>query len=141
MQLSDWIRQYRTSHGLSMQAFADLCGFSKAYIGQLEKGINPKTRKKISPTMQTFSKIANGTGLSVDELLSILDDNQPISIGHQPSQPESPSDQAVNEIFDDENLRALARDRLEGATPVEIANNKRRLKKMIEVMFDAEGEK
>ena len=85
MQLGEWINTYRTEHGLSMQAFADLCGFSKAYIGQLEKGINPKTQKRISPTMQTFSKIAKGTGLTVDELLGILDDNQPISIGRSPS--------------------------------------------------------
>lgn len=39
MQLGEWIKAYRKEQGLSMQNFADLCGFSKAYIGQLEKGL------------------------------------------------------------------------------------------------------
>lgn len=59
-----------------MQAFADLCGFSKAYIGQLEKGVNPTTGRPISPTMQTFEKIARGTGRKVDDLLKDLDEDQ-----------------------------------------------------------------
>lgn len=43
MKLGEWIKQYRAERKLSMQDFADMCGFSKAYIGQLEKGINPST--------------------------------------------------------------------------------------------------
>ena len=80
MRLGEWIKQYRKERGLSMQRFADMCGFSKAYIGQLEKGINPKTKKPMSPTMQTFTKIANSVGMSVDQLLEKLDDDQPVSI-------------------------------------------------------------
>lgn len=80
MDLGEWIKKYRNEHGLSMQAFADKCGFSKAYIGQLEKGINPSTGKPISPTLQTFEKIANGTNMSVDNLMMELDENQPVSL-------------------------------------------------------------
>ena len=80
MQLGEWIKAYRKEQGLSMQNFADLCGFSKAYIGQLEKGINPKTKRPMSPTMQTFTKIATSVGLSVDQLLERLDADQPVSI-------------------------------------------------------------
>ncbi|MGN0938489.1 MAG: helix-turn-helix domain-containing protein [Selenomonas sp.] len=98
MQLGDWIKSYRKAQGLSMQRFADLCGFSKAYIGQLEKGINPKTGKKISPTMQTFTKIANSVGMSVDQLLEKLDDNQPVSI---PSSPVPSSDPSSSLTADD----------------------------------------
>ena len=58
MNLGEWIKTYRKEKHLSMQAFADLCGFSKAYIGQLEKGVNPTTGRPISPTMQTFEKIS-----------------------------------------------------------------------------------
>ena len=76
MKLGAWLKSYRQQHSLSMQALADLCGFSKAYINILEKGINPKTNKPIL----TFEKIARGTKTDVDSLLKILDGDQPITI-------------------------------------------------------------
>ena len=33
MTLGEWIKNYRDKHSLSMQEMADMCGFSKAYIG------------------------------------------------------------------------------------------------------------
>lgn len=80
MKVGEWLKLYREQHNLSMQALADLCGFSKAYINVLEKGVNPKTGKPISPTMQTFEKIARGTKTDVDTLLKILDGDQPIMV-------------------------------------------------------------
>lgn len=80
MKVGEWLKLYREQHNLSMQALADLCGFSKAYINVLEKGVNPKTGKPISPTMQTFEKIARGTKTDVDTLLKILDGDQPITL-------------------------------------------------------------
>ena len=80
MKAGEWLKLYREQHNLSMQALADLCGFSKAYINVLEKGVNPKTGKPISPTMQTFEKIARGTKTDVDTLLKILDGDQPITV-------------------------------------------------------------
>ena len=41
MKLGEWLTMYRTRNNLSMQNMADACGFSKAYVGMLEKGINP----------------------------------------------------------------------------------------------------
>lgn len=86
MKLHDWIKNYRREHGLSMQALADLCGFSKAYIGILEKGINPTTQKPISPTMQTLQKIADGVGIDINDFIKILDDDQPVTIALSPDQ-------------------------------------------------------
>ena len=80
MKLGEWLKEYRMEHGLSMQNFADSCGFSKAYVSMLEKGVNPTTNKPVSPTMQTFEKIAKATGQDVDTLLKILDDEQLITI-------------------------------------------------------------
>ena len=80
MKIGEWLKTYRDQHGLSMQALADLCGFSKAYINVLEKGVNPKTGKSMSPTMQTFQKIARATKTDVDTLLKILDGDQPITL-------------------------------------------------------------
>ena len=76
MTLGEWIKNYRDKHSLSMQEMADMCGFSKAYIGQLEKGINPSTGKPISPTIQAFDKIAQAVGLDLDVFLKELDGNQ-----------------------------------------------------------------
>ena len=85
MKLHGWIKDYRKEHGLSMQALADMCGFSKAYIGILEKGINPTTQKPISPTMQTLQKIADGVGIDINDFIKILDDDQPVTITPPPA--------------------------------------------------------
>lgn len=62
MKIGEWVKTYRKEHGLSMQAFGDMCGLSRAYISILEKGINPTTKKSFSPTIQTLQKIAEVTG-------------------------------------------------------------------------------
>lgn len=80
MKLGEWISEYRKRHKLSLQDMANICGFSKAYIAMLEKGINPKTNKPVSPTLQALEKIAVATGQDVDSLLKILDGEQPITI-------------------------------------------------------------
>lgn len=80
MKLGEWIKDYRKEHGISMQVMADMCGFSKAYVGMLEKGINPTTKRPISPTMQTFQKIADGVGMDVNELIKVLDSDQPVTV-------------------------------------------------------------
>ena len=147
MRLGEWIKQYRKERGLSMQRFADMCGFSKAYIGQLEKGINPKTKKPMSPTMQTFTKIANSVGMSVDQLLEKLDDDQPVSIPKNAAPAEPPTGltarderdierfDPVKAIFDDSDVRSLARDRLKGVSKEEIALKKQQLKAMVAAMW------
>ena len=80
MKLGEWLKMYRTKHNMTMQDLADACGFSKAYIGMLEKGINPTTGKPVSPTLQTLDKIAKGTGQDIDSLLKFLDGDQSITI-------------------------------------------------------------
>ena len=84
MKLGEWVKEYRSQHGLSMQKFADICGFSKAYISILENGINPTTKKPVSPTMQTFKKIAEGTGQDVNDFIAQLDSDQPVTISPTP---------------------------------------------------------
>lgn len=82
MKLGEWIKQYRAERKLSMQDFADMCGVSKAYIGQLEKGINPSTGKPISPTIQTFNKIAVAVGMDLDKFLNMLDTDQKVTVNN-----------------------------------------------------------
>lgn len=80
MKLGEYLKVYRARHNMTMQDLADACGFSKAYIGILEKGVNPTTGKPVSPTIQTFEKIAKGTGQDIDSLFNLLDGDQPVTV-------------------------------------------------------------
>lgn len=70
--LGDIIFEYRKSKNLSMDEFAKLSGMSKAYIGMLEKNINPSTNKPITPTLNTYKNIANAMNVDLDILLKML---------------------------------------------------------------------
>lgn len=92
MKIGDYVKNYRREHGLSMQAFGDKCGLSRAYISILEKGINPTTNKPFSPTLETLKKIADVTNTDLDTLLKMLDDNQTVVI-NAPDTPLTPRDE------------------------------------------------
>lgn len=80
MNIKEYVYNYRKEHSLSMQAFGDMCGLSRAYISILEKGINPTTGKPFIPTIDTLKKIAEVTGTDLDSLLKMLDDSQPVIV-------------------------------------------------------------
>ena len=80
MKLSEWIYNYRKTHGLSMQGMADLCGLSKQYISVLEKGVNPNTKKEFVPSIETIKKIADATKYDFNTLISLLGQEQDITI-------------------------------------------------------------
>lgn len=80
MTLGDLVKDYRTMHDLSQRQFASLCGLSNGYISLLEKGLNPKTEKPITPTIPQLCKLAEGMGMTVNDLLEKVDD-MPIDLG------------------------------------------------------------
>lgn len=133
MKLGDWLKTYREQHALSMQELADLCGFSKAYINILEKGINPKTKKPVSPTMQTFEKIARGTNTNVDALLKILDGDQPITLGATPTF--SPTGQKIDARTRRQLEAVLDDDNLTYNGVVLDGDDKEKVKKALELIF------
>jgi len=47
------------------------CGISHSYLNQLIKGVNPSTKKNISPTLITFEKLSQGLGVSVEFLQKV----------------------------------------------------------------------
>ncbi len=59
---------------------AEACDFSKSYVNMLEKGINTTTNKPVSPTLQTFEKIARATEQDIDSLLRIIDEEQLVTV-------------------------------------------------------------
>ena len=74
MKLGDLIAEYRVSHDLSQRQFADRCGLSNGYISMLERGINPKTQKPITPTIPQLKKLADGMAMTISEILEKVDD-------------------------------------------------------------------
>lgn len=74
MNLGYIIKKYRYEHGkMSIQAFADKCGLSKAYISMLERNKNAKTGEPIVPSIDTFKKVARAMNMPVQRLLSEVD--------------------------------------------------------------------
>ena len=100
MKLGELIKSYRESHGLSMSQFAKKAGLSKMYLSMLEKNYNPSTGKEILPSTTTFQKCAQAMGVTIDQLLSKLDNDQLI---HVITVPESEIIQTVTKYH---NLRS-----------------------------------
>lgn len=75
MTLGDIIKEYRVTHKLSMDAFSDKSGISKAYISLLEKNKHPKTGKAIAPSIQCIKQAADGMNMDFNTLFSMIDGN------------------------------------------------------------------
>lgn len=75
MRIGLLIADYRKRNSMSMEAFANKCHLSKAYIGMLEQGIHPKTKKPIHPSIDTIKKIADGIGTDFETLFKNLDED------------------------------------------------------------------
>lgn len=81
MKLGEVILKYRKKMGLSQREFARKCNLSHGTIPLLEKGFNPQTGKNIVPDLQTYSKLADGMNIAVQELFDMIDQSEMISLG------------------------------------------------------------
>lgn len=79
MKLRDLIKNYRDAHDLSQRQFANQCSLSNGYISILEKGVNPKTGKPVTPTIPQLKKLADGMAMTLNELFEQVDD-MPVSL-------------------------------------------------------------
>lgn len=82
MKIGEYIKEYRERMGLSQRKFAAQCDLSNAFINMLEKDENPKTGKPIELSIGKYKKIANGTGVTVDQLFTILGPDAPVKINN-----------------------------------------------------------
>lgn len=73
MTLGDIIKEYRKNQHLSMDAFSEKSGISKAYISLLEKNKHPKTGKTIAPSIQCIKQAADGMNMDFNTLFSMID--------------------------------------------------------------------
>lgn len=74
MKLGDFIRQYRTEHGISQRSFAKMSGLSNAYISMLENGINPSTGRPVSISISLLQKLAVAMNTTIDYIVDNIDD-------------------------------------------------------------------
>lgn len=75
MFLGEIVKKYRSEHRMSMDEFARLSGLSKGYISMLEKNENPRTKKAISPSMDTIKQVSEVTGIDFNDIIEMLDDD------------------------------------------------------------------
>jgi len=61
------IRQYRGE--LSLRNFAEKCGISHTHLDSIEKGYDPRTGKHVSISIETISKLSQGTGIPERNLI------------------------------------------------------------------------
>lgn len=74
MNLSSYLKKYRSEHKITMQGLADKCGLSKGYISMLENDFVPSnTKKKITPSVDSLKKLSKGLNISFDDLISMVD--------------------------------------------------------------------
>lgn len=81
MKLNEAIRKFREENNLSQREFARKCNLSHNTIHLLERGINPRSGKELIPDTLTYKKIADGMGLTMDELFCGLDQTELVSLG------------------------------------------------------------
>jgi transcriptional regulator with XRE-family HTH domain len=82
MFLGDLIKEFRNTKELSQRDFAKLCGLSHTYIAALEKIIDIRTGKPIAPTLESVKLISSAMGKNIQELLDVLDGEQPFLISN-----------------------------------------------------------
>ena len=80
MTLGEIIKQFRTKHSISMAEFAKMSNLSKAYVGILEKNVNPSTGRPVVPSIATIKHVSLATGIDFDELVKMIDSDQLVSL-------------------------------------------------------------
>ena len=81
MKLKEVIKKYREDNKISMQEFASRSGLSKGYVSMLESGKHPQNNRPLTPSIATYQKIAKGMGISLDDLLHLVDGDEIVSVG------------------------------------------------------------
>lgn len=83
MFLGEIILKYRKELNLSQRDFAKKAGFSHSYVAMLEKNIDARTGKPISPTFETIKNVSKAIHISIDDILKMLDDEQEFKINEE----------------------------------------------------------
>lgn len=74
MTLRELVMEFRRENGISQRQFASMCGLSNGYISMLERNLNPKTNLPLTPSLPALKKIAQGMGMTLNDLFLKADD-------------------------------------------------------------------
>ena len=80
MTIGDIIKKYRELHGLTIDEFVKNSKLTKGYISMLENNLNPSTGKPIKPSVTKTKIIADIMGLSLTEILEMVDESTEITV-------------------------------------------------------------
>lgn len=120
------IRNARKDAGLTQAELAKKTSLSRSYIGDIEKD-------RYNPSVATLQAIADATGVPVE---SILGNSAPAS---PPAHPVVKGD-PVSELFDNPEIRGLARRNFDKLTPEQIQKKTQRSLKLMRAIFDEEND-
>lgn len=76
MKLGEIIREYRQRNNISMGDFAKSSGLSKPYVSMLEADKNSNGGKSIKPSVDTLMKVSFAVGITLEDLLRKLGDEE-----------------------------------------------------------------
>ena len=68
-KLGKLLREIANERQLSLRDFAKILGISHAYVNKLMVGVDPRSKKRISPTIDTLFKIADALKIPRIEFL------------------------------------------------------------------------
>lgn len=85
MTLGEIIKNYADEN--SMIRFTKRSGISRAYAYMLINGKNSRG-EHINPSIETIQKVANGVGLTLDEIFTLLDYDYVVKVKSQETEPE-----------------------------------------------------
>lgn len=123
------IKELRTAKHLTQEELGNILNVQKAAISKYENG-------RAEPSMDILKKMATLFNVSTDYILGISTDN---TSNQPPAHPVVDGD-PVSEIFDDPDLRGLARRNFEKLTPEQIQKKKQRSLRLMRAMFDEEDD-
>lgn len=69
-KLGDFLKKERNNRNMSLREFADYIGISHTYLNKLENGVDPRSGKPVSPTIEMLNDISKSLHVSLEYLLS-----------------------------------------------------------------------
>lgn len=102
MTLRELVMDFRKEHGISQRQFANMCGLSNGYISMLERNSNPKTGLPVTPSLTALKKIAQGMGMTLNDLFLQADD-MPVDL----LQEESEKNELIPGAGDEHEIEAM----------------------------------
>ena len=116
------IRNARKDAGLTQAELAKKTSLSQSYIGDIEKD-------RYNPSVATLRAIADATGVPVESILG--------NAVQPPAHPVVKGD-PVSELFDNPEIRSLARRNFKGLSPEEAKAKQKDVMRVVRALFDDE---